>query len=128
MSPSLLKMIILYPFWRTIHCSVSRSYTTYPFSRLTKSLLTELEDDSWSDSDADASPDSNPAARIRALEKQLQLERRKLADYRALVLKQSPASDALKDIDGVPAQVRDDDSHYFSSYDENSAFTFTFSP
>jgi len=51
-----------------------------------------------------------------------------LAYYRALVFKQPPASDVLKGIDGVPAQVCDDGSHYVSSYDENSAFTFTFSP
>ncbi|WVQ75080.1 hypothetical protein IAR50_004689 [Cryptococcus sp. DSM 104548] len=100
-------------------------------------------DDSWSDDDeppaplaAAAGPSSSAAeskspkdSRAEALEKQLEKARRDLAAMQSLVTKTLGAEDdeekteSREDkVDGKgkgKAAVRDDDSHYFQSYEEN---------
>ncbi|KAJ6584357.1 S-adenosyl-L-methionine-dependent methyltransferase [Mycena capillaripes] len=83
--------------------------------------LLQIQSDDWSDSDAE---DTDPAKRIIALEKRLSAAKQDLADYRALVSKQLDISSLLAAVNEpgpvagtVPA--RDDDSHYFQSYEAN---------
>ncbi|KAJ7166306.1 protein arginine N-methyltransferase [Mycena crocata] len=84
--------------------------------------LLQVQPDDWSDSDAE---DADPAKRIIALEKHLAAAKQDLADYRALVSKQLDVPSLLAAVNepgpsggAVPAP-RDDDSHYFQSYEAN---------
>ncbi|KAJ7205187.1 protein arginine N-methyltransferase [Mycena pura] len=83
--------------------------------------LLQVQNDNWTDSDAD---DTNfdPAKRIIALQKQLAAAKQDLAEYRAFVSKQLDVSSLLGAVNEqgpVPPAARDDDSHYFDSYGEN---------
>ncbi|KAJ7874239.1 protein arginine N-methyltransferase [Mycena olivaceomarginata] len=84
--------------------------------------LLQIQSNDWSDSDAE---DTDPAKRIIALEKRLSAAKQDLADYRALVSKQLDVPSllaAVKEPGPAGAQaapVRDDDSHYFQSYEAN---------
>jgi len=84
--------------------------------------LLQIQPDDWSDSDAE---DTDPAKRIIALEKRLAAAKQDLVDYRALVSKQLDISSLRAAVNepgpvaGAAAPVRDDDSHYFQSYEAN---------
>ncbi|KAJ7119821.1 protein arginine N-methyltransferase [Mycena epipterygia] len=83
--------------------------------------LLQVQPDDWSDSDVE---DTDPAKRIAALEKRLSAAKQDLTDYRALISKQLdlPSLRAAVNEPGPiagAAPVRDDDSHYFQSYEEN---------
>ncbi|KAJ7046428.1 protein arginine N-methyltransferase [Mycena alexandri] len=84
--------------------------------------LLQVQPDDWSDSDAE---DTDPKKRINALEKRLAAAKQDLADYRTLVAKQLDISSLLAAVNepgpvagAIPA-ARDDDSHYFQSYEAN---------
>jgi protein arginine N-methyltransferase 3 len=67
--------------------------------------------------------------RIRALEKRLADAKQDLADYREFVgerLNLSHLTDATDDSSSIAALPRDDDSHYFESYNENGRYPFIF--
>jgi protein arginine N-methyltransferase 3 len=67
--------------------------------------------------------------RIRALEKRLTDAKQDLADYREFVgerLNLSHLTDATDDSGSIAALPRDDDSHYFESYNENGKYPFNF--
>ncbi|KAJ7618910.1 protein arginine N-methyltransferase [Mycena polygramma] len=84
--------------------------------------LLQIQPDDWSDSDAE---NTDPAKRILALEKHLSAAKQDLADYRTLVSKQLDISSLLAAVNepgpvvGPAATARDDDSHYFQSYEAN---------
>ncbi|KAF7365651.1 Protein arginine N-methyltransferase 3 [Mycena venus] len=83
--------------------------------------LLQVQPDDWSDSDVE---DTDPAKRIIALEKRLSAAKQDLADYRALVSKQLDISSLIAAVNepgtsAGPAAPRDDDSHYFQSYEAN---------
>ncbi|KAJ7776814.1 S-adenosyl-L-methionine-dependent methyltransferase [Mycena maculata] len=83
--------------------------------------LLQVQPDDWSDSDAE---DVDPAKRIIALEKRLAAARQDFADYRALVSKQLDIPGLITAVNepgpsAGAAPARDDDSHYFQSYEEN---------
>ncbi|KAJ7505877.1 S-adenosyl-L-methionine-dependent methyltransferase [Mycena galericulata] len=84
--------------------------------------LLQVQPEDWSDSDAEDTTD--PAKRISALEKRLSEAKQDLADYRALVSKQLDISSLIAAVNepgpsAGAAPARDDDSHYFQSYEEN---------
>lgn len=67
--------------------------------------------------------------RIRALEKRLADAKQDLVDYRKFVgerLNLSHLADATDDSSSSAALPRDDDSHYFQSYNENGKYPFNF--
>ncbi|KAJ6624377.1 protein arginine N-methyltransferase [Mycena sp. CBHHK59/15] len=81
----------------------------------------QVQPDDWSDSDAE---DADPTKRIITLEKRLLEAKQDLADYRALVSKQLDLPGLVAAVNepapiGASAPVRDDDSHYFQSYEAN---------
>ncbi|KAJ7712993.1 protein arginine N-methyltransferase [Mycena metata] len=84
--------------------------------------LLQVQPDDWSDSDAE---DSDPKKRIDALEKRLASAKQDLADYRILVGKQLDISSLIAAVNepgpvaGAAPTARDDDSHYFQSYEAN---------
>ncbi|KAJ6554983.1 protein arginine N-methyltransferase [Mycena vulgaris] len=83
--------------------------------------LLQVQPDDWSDSDAET---SDPTKRIHALEKRLAGAKQDLADYRELVSKQLDMSSLVAVVNepapiAGAAPVRDDDSHYFQSYEAN---------
>ncbi|KAJ7258773.1 arginine N-methyltransferase 3 [Mycena haematopus] len=83
--------------------------------------LLQIQPEDWSDSDVD---DTDPAKRIIALEKRLSAAKQDLADYRALVTKQLDISSLIAAVNepghiSKAASARDDDSHYFQSYEAN---------
>ncbi|KAJ6453197.1 protein arginine N-methyltransferase [Mycena vitilis] len=84
--------------------------------------LLQIQPDDWSDSDAE---NTDPAKRAIALEKRLSAAKQDLADYRTLVSKQLDIPSLLAAVNepgpvaGPPAAARDDDSHYFQSYEAN---------
>jgi protein arginine N-methyltransferase 3 len=79
-----------------------------------------VQPDDWSDSDVE---DSDPKRRIAALEKRLAAAQQDLVDYRTLVSKQLDIASLLTAVNEpsslTAAPVRDDDSHYFQSYEAN---------
>ncbi|KAK7039941.1 protein arginine N-methyltransferase 3 [Favolaschia claudopus] len=75
----------------------------------------------WSDSDSDDDA-ADPAKHIRSLEKRLAAAQQDLVDYRALVSKQLDITSliaAVREPSGSVLPSRDDDSHYFQSYETN---------
>ncbi|KAJ6455461.1 protein arginine N-methyltransferase [Mycena sanguinolenta] len=83
--------------------------------------LLQIQPEDWSDSDGD---DTDPAKRIIALEKRLSAAKQDLADYRALVNKQLDISTLIAAVNEPSHSTqtppaRDDDSHYFQSYEAN---------
>jgi protein arginine N-methyltransferase 3 len=80
-----------------------------------------VQSDDWSDSDAEGGcPDTNH--RIQILEKKLAAATQNLADYRNFISERfqvSPLIEAINESSTTKAPSRDDDSHYFRSYDEN---------
>ncbi|KAJ7465038.1 protein arginine N-methyltransferase [Mycena latifolia] len=82
--------------------------------------LLQVQPDDWSDSDDET---ADPTKRIKALEKHLAAAKQDLADYRAMVGRQLDMSGLVAAVNepgpvaGTPS--RDDDSHYFQSYEAN---------
>ena len=67
--------------------------------------------------------------RIRALEKRLADAKQDLADYRTFVgerLNLSHLTEATDDSSSGSMLPRDDDSHYFDSYNENGKYSSVF--
>ena len=68
--------------------------------------------------------DSDPARKIKALEKKLALTQQSLGDYRALIAeklnltREVQNADELGQTQAIPV-TRDDDTHYFESYGAN---------
>ncbi|KDQ49228.1 hypothetical protein JAAARDRAFT_43018, partial [Jaapia argillacea MUCL 33604] len=102
--------------------------------------LLQIQTDDWSDEeDTNAGPSSKqPAAeptdlesaiqKVHALEIQVAKERQELLDYRsfigerlnvASIIEQVRESEAAAGPSGAQEPLRDDDSHYFQSYEEN---------
>jgi protein arginine N-methyltransferase 3 len=86
-------------------------------------LLVVIASDDVSESDSDDGGNlTDPSHRIRVLEEKLATARKDLIDYRAFVNQQlkSPTLSSI-DADPGPSNVnsttKDDDSHYFDSYD-----------
>jgi protein arginine N-methyltransferase 3 len=85
--------------------------------------------DDWSDSDeATKAPQDLTAAlhRIESLESKYKKVKQDLADYRKLVSERLDIA-GLAEADSHPstsAISRDDDSHYFESYDKNGKIVF----
>ncbi|KAJ7101532.1 S-adenosyl-L-methionine-dependent methyltransferase [Mycena belliarum] len=83
--------------------------------------LLQLQPDDWSDSDGEA---SDPTKRIKALENRLASAKQDLVDYRDMVSKQLDMPGLIAAVhEPAPAAgappARDDDSHYFQSYEAN---------
>lgn len=85
----------------------------------------ESSSGNWSDSDAEEdTSDTDPARKIKILEKKLALAHQSLGDYRALVAEKLNLTKAVESIDDSPPNrealpARDDDTHYFESYGAN---------
>jgi type I protein arginine methyltransferase len=79
----------------------------------------------WSDSESDevdSSHGADPTRQTVALRRELAQARKELAEIRALVTEKfSSTLVEATDEPPVPTADRDDDSHYFQSYDENGA-------
>jgi protein arginine N-methyltransferase 3 len=85
----------------------------------------------WSDSESDEAESSHgadPARQIIALRRKLAQARKELAEFRAFARERfsSTLAEAI-DEPSVPTAARDDDSHYFQSYDETGAKQVPFS-
>jgi len=104
-----------------------------PYSQISDCFLPEFQpDDEWSESEDGESTSKDavtdlPSAtrRIRALEKRLADAKQDQADYRKFVgerLNLSRLTDAIDDSSSGAALPRDDDSHYFESYNDNGKY------
>lgn len=84
----------------------------------------ELQMDDWSDSDEGQSTRKQPTdlahalLEIRLLKERLESSQQELVDFRELVNKTSKRPDVDNDEALPPPLPRDDDTHYFESYDE----------
>ncbi|KAJ7644712.1 protein arginine N-methyltransferase [Roridomyces roridus] len=85
--------------------------------------LLQVQPDDWSDSDAEDTTTTDPAKRIRLLEKRLAAAQQDLVDYRTMISTTLPRIITAVNEDPGPSTTgpaaRDDDSHYFQSYEEN---------
>lgn len=82
-----------------------------------------MQSDDWSDSE-DESGEPDVHRRIRILENKLASAKKDLVDYRNFVRDRLNVSSLIEGINDPssstpPAPARDDDTHYFRSYDEN---------
>jgi protein arginine N-methyltransferase 3 len=87
-------------------------------------MCIEFPGDEWSDSEDEGTTTKDSARRIQALEQKLALVKQDFADYHSLIgqkLNVPALLDAVTDQDSEHpfATARDDDTHYFESYDEN---------
>ncbi|EEB95768.1 hypothetical protein MPER_05210, partial [Moniliophthora perniciosa FA553] len=81
--------------------------------------LLQLQSGNWSDSE-DESTNSDPEKRIRVLEHKLAQAREEFNAYRALIGQRLNLIEAASDERAeAEAKSRDDDSHYFESYEAN---------
>ncbi|KAF9265191.1 S-adenosyl-L-methionine-dependent methyltransferase [Marasmius fiardii PR-910] len=75
--------------------------------------LLQLQSDDWSDSE----DDDNPHKRIKSLQSDLSQTRSEFQAYRSLINQRLNLLDSPADTTVVGQPKRDDDSHYFQSYD-----------
>jgi hypothetical protein len=80
-----------------------------------------MPSDDWTDSEDEDSSGKEGDEKIKMLEKKLASVRQSFADYRAMVTEKLGLTKTLGDgiLDSSSRRERDDDTHYFKSYEEN---------
>lgn len=103
------------PFIRKFHSDNDRHNSR------SKYIPTEMPSDDWTDSEGVDLSGNEEDAKIKILEKKLTSVRQNFADYRAMVTEKICSTYNLDDNDhdiSVKTE-RDDDTHYFESYEAN---------
>lgn len=86
--------------------------------------LIQAASDDWSDSEGEEPTALDPNSRIKQLEKKLALAQQSLSEYRALISQKLDISSLIEAVNEPSmseeaTRPRDDDSHYFQSYEAN---------
>lgn len=96
----------------------------YLLPALENDPLIQVASDDWSDSEGEEPTASDPNSRIKQLEKKLALAQQDLSEYRTLISQKLDISSLIEAVNESSAskeatRPRDDDSHYFQSYEAN---------
>lgn len=96
-----------------------RMYPQSPCLTRRLTSLSESNSDNWSDDSDEEEAGSDPAKRVKLLERKLAQSQRDLAEYRQLISQRIDIASLLQEDENIQVKPRDDDTHYFNSYAEN---------